>query len=124
MKQNKRRKATNCKLVRPSSSSPGYFRYDVTIQEKNGDISTQPCYGVDMQDAISRLINKERTIKVERKLTGTNPFLVFIIWMAVMGWPALMTDAHDSPIFLAYTFMGILFLLIAAWRWYNYVNKE
>ena len=123
-KNNKRIMATDCKLVRASNSNPGYFRYDVTIEEKDGTIHTQPCYGVDMQDAISRLINKERTIKIEKKLTATNPFLIFLLWMVVMGWPAIMTTTHDSPIFLAYSFLGIIVLLIAAWRWYNYVNKE
>lgn len=120
----KKRKAIECKLIRPSKSNKGYFKYEVTIEEKNGDTSKQPCYGVDMQDALSRLINKEITVKVEKKLSKVNPFVFFLGWMAVMVWPAVMTEQHDSPIFLAYSFLGIIVLGIACWIWYNYVNKD
>lgn len=120
----KRRKAIECKLIRPSGSNKGYFKYEVTIEEKNGKVHKQPCYGIDMQDAISRLINKERTVKIERKLGSINPFVFFLLWMAIMGWPAMMTSTHDSPIFLGYSFLGLLVLIVAAWRWYNYVNKD
>ena len=63
-----RRRAIDCKLERKSNSNPGYFKYNVTIREKDGTVHTEPCYGKDMQDALSRLINTERTIKVEKKL--------------------------------------------------------
>ena len=68
----------------------------VTIGEKDGTQHTQPVYGKDMQDALSRLINTERTVKVERKLE-TNTGLIFIVWLLLMGVPALFSGASNTP---------------------------
>ena len=59
-KKNKynRRRALMCKLVRASKQNKGYFRYNVTIGEKDGKITRVPAYGKDMQDALSRVVNK------------------------------------------------------------------
>ena len=93
----------------------------MTIGEKDGTKHTQPAYGKDMQDALSRLINKERTVKVERKLES-NTGLIFLIWLLVMGTPAFFVE-HHTPWFLLYTFGSlILLMLVAAW-WYNYIKK-
>ncbi len=66
-----RRKAIDCQLVEESQSNPGYFKYMITIQDKDGSISKHPAYGIDMQDAIKRLVrseNAEMVVKiVERK---------------------------------------------------------
>jgi len=118
-----RRRALECKLVEKSKNNPGYLKYMVTIGEKDGTKQTQPAYGKDMQDALSRLINKERTIKVEKKLTSTNPFVFFLVWLGIMSWPALMTDTHDSPLFIMYSFLGIIGLILGGSWWYNYVHK-
>jgi hypothetical protein len=123
LKRIRRRRAIDCKLMRPSNSNPGYFKYNVTIQEKDGRKHTEPCYGIDMQDAISRLIYKERTIKVEKKLTG-NPFLIFLVWCAIMSWPAAFGSTGDTPWYLLYAFGGILAILALGGWWYNYINKQ
>tara|TARA_B100000902_G_C27104807_1_gene810580 strand:+ start:199 stop:588 length:390 start_codon:yes stop_codon:yes gene_type:complete len=66
-----RRKAIDCKLIEESNSNPGYFKYMITIQDKDGNITKHPAYGIDMQDAIKRLVrseNAEMVVKVvERK---------------------------------------------------------
>ena len=66
-----RRKAIDCKLIEESNSNPGYFKYMITIEDKDGSVSQHPAYGVDMQDAIKRLVrseNAEMVVKiVERK---------------------------------------------------------
>ena len=63
-----RRRAMKCVLLEKSKNHDGYCKYEVTIGEKDGTIHIQPAYGKDMQDALSRLINTERTIKVEKRL--------------------------------------------------------
>ena len=65
-KKSTRRKAIDCKLIKESNSYPGYFKYMVTIEEEDGSTSDHPTYGKDMQDALSRLLHKERLIKVEK----------------------------------------------------------
>jgi len=118
----KRRIATECKKIRRSKSNPGYFKYEVTIQEKDGTIDTHPAYGKDMQGALSRLLKKEITTKIERKL---NAGWVFVAWMILMGWPTLiMPNIANSPIYIVYSFSSIAITLMFAAIWYNYVNKE
>ena len=63
-----RRRAIDCKLVARSKANPGYCKYMITIAELDGTVHKQPAYGKDMQDALSRLMNTERTVKIERKL--------------------------------------------------------
>ena len=92
-KRYERRKAIDCKLLEKSKKNPGYCKYEVTIQEKNGYIHKEPAYGKDMQDAISRLIWNERTRIIEKKL-GAGWF--FLAWLAIMGWPAIMLERTDK----------------------------
>ncbi len=116
-----RRRAIDCKLLKKSSTHKGYCKYMVTVGEKDGTIWKQPVYGKDMQDALSRVIKKELTVKVERKLE-TNVGLIFLTWLAVMGAPAFFADT-SSPWFLLYTFGSVMLLAIIATWWYSHVNK-
>ena len=74
-----------------------------------------------MQSALNRLINKELTYKVEKKLE-TNTGLIFLAWLIVMVTPAFLTD-YNSPWFLLYVFGSVVVLSIVAVWWYSYVNK-
>lgn len=123
MKKSKydRRRAIDCKLLKKSSSHKGYCKYVVTIAELDGTIHKEPVYGKDMQDALSRLMKRELTVKVERKLEKNVGF-IFLTWLLVMGAPAIVTDT-SSPWFLLYTFGSIsLAMVIASW-WYKHVYK-
>jgi len=117
-----RRRALECKLIEKSKTSPGYLKYEVTIGEKDGTKHTQPVYGKDMQDALSRLINTERTVKIERKLE-TNTGLIFLAWLLVMGTPAIFFGAQNTPYYLAATFGSIIMIMVVATLWYNYITK-
>ena len=108
-------------LLKRSSSHEGYCKYLITIGEKDGTIWKQPVYGKDMQDALSRVIKKELTVKVERRLES-NVGLIFLVWLVVMGAPAIFADA-DSPWFLLYTFGSVLLLTIISVWWYSHINK-
>ena len=119
----KRRRAIECKFVEKSKSSPGYLKYEITICEKDGTIHTEPAYGIDMQNAIARLLNKERTVKVEKQISK-NPFLVFTMWLAVMSWPILVGITYNTPHMLLNSFGGIIVLTILGTWWYNYVDKK
>jgi|TARA_R100000541_G_scaffold41311_3_gene48751 hypothetical protein len=116
-----RRRAMKAELLKRSSSHEGYCKYLITIGEKDGTIWKQPVYGKDMQDALSRVIKKELTVKVERRLES-NVGLIFLVWLVVMGAPAIFADA-DSPWFLLYTFGSVLLLTIISVWWYSHINK-
>ena len=116
-----KRRAIDCKLVSQSKTNPGYCKYMITIAEMDGTIHKQPAYGKDMQGALSRLIKKELTIKVERKLE-TSPGFVFLLWISVMTIPLAFGDS-SSPWFLAYTFGSVFALIGLAVLWYNHIKK-
>jgi hypothetical protein len=116
-----RRRAIDCKIIARSKANPGYCKYMITIAELDGTIHKQPAYGKDMQDALSRLMNTERTIKVERKLEN-NTGLIFLIWLVIMGTPAIFTDT-SSPWFLLYIFGSLISIIIVAICWYSYIKK-
>ena len=117
-----RRRALECKLVEKSKSNPGYLKYMVTIGEKDGTVHTQPAYGKDMQGALNRLINKELTVKVERKLE-TNTGLIFLSWLVLMGATAIFFGSQNTPWYLAGTFGSLIMIMTVSTLWYNYVKK-
>ena len=118
-----RRRALECKFVEKSKKNPGYLKYEVTIGEKDGTVHTEPVYGVDMQDALSRLINTERTVKIEKKLER-NPLLFFLVWMAVMAIPVLIQgDLAYTPWFILYMFGTFTAMFLFAGWWQSYLEK-
>ena len=117
-----RRRAIDCKLIERSKSNPGYCKYMITIAELDGTVHKQPAYGKDMQDALSRLMNKEMTVKVERKLES-NTGLIFLLWLIAMGTPAFFVE-HLTTWFLLYTFGSVILLMVLGGLWYNYIKKR
>ena len=120
--KSERRKAIDCKLLKQSNTHEGYYKYLVTIREKDGTINKQPAYGTDMQDAISRLVWNERTIKIEKKLEN-NPLLFFLCWMAIMAIPVLWNDFIYSPWFILYMFASFTALFVITGLWQHYLEK-
>ena len=91
----KRRRAIKCEFVEKSKTSPGYLKYEVTICEKDGTIHKQPAYGIDMQSAIARLVNQERTVQIEKKVFS-NPLPIALLWIAIMAWPAFFIGVKNT----------------------------
>ncbi len=117
-----RRRAIDCKIMARSKNNPGYCKYMITIAELDGTIHKQPAYGKDMQDALSRLMNTERTIKVERKLEN-NTGIIFLIWLILMGTPAAFFGAQNTPWMLVYTMGTIILVMGLAAIGYNYIKR-
>ena len=102
-----RRKAIDCKLIEPSKTSPGYFKYVITIRELDGSIHTVPAYGVDMQDAIRRLLKTERDAKINkvyiRKIEPITLIAIFTCWV-VSVISSLVLDNYQ------YAYWGVISL--------------
>ena len=79
-KKTNRRKAIDCKLIEESASSPGYFKYMITIQDTDGNISKQPAYGIDMQDAIKRLVRSENADMVVKIVERKQQFFLMALF--------------------------------------------
>ena len=78
-KSNKR-KAIDCQLIEESKSNPGYFKYMVTIEESDGKINKQPAYGVDMQDAMKRLVRSENAEMVVKVIEKKQQFFLMALF--------------------------------------------
>ena len=118
-----KRRALFSKFLGKSNTHKGYYKYLITVGEKDGTITKHPVYGKDMQDAISRLIKKELTIKVEKKLeTGW----VFFAWLLAMSWPAAIfgiDGIEGNPVWIALSLGSVFVMTILAVWWYSYVNR-
>jgi hypothetical protein len=90
-----RRRAIHCDLIEPSKTSPGYFKYQITIREKDGSEHVVPAYGKDMQDAIERLLWVERVGKVSNKKL-TIPIFV-ILWLNTIIIPGAISAQTNNP---------------------------
>jgi len=75
-----RRKAIDCQLIEESKSNPGYFKYMVTIQESDGTINKQPAYGIDMQDAMKRLVRSENAEMVVKVIEKKQQFFLMALF--------------------------------------------
>tara|TARA_R110002012_G_scaffold182054_2_gene348414 strand:- start:728 stop:1129 length:402 start_codon:yes stop_codon:yes gene_type:complete len=118
-----RRRAIKCEIVEKSKNNPGYCKYMITIVELDGTTHKQPAYGKDMQDALSRLINTERTVKVEKKIEK-NSLIFFLIWMGVMAAPVLIHgDMTYTPWFILYMFGTFTTIFLVAGWWQSYLEK-
>ena len=118
-----RRRAMKCVLLEKSKNHNGYCKYEVTIGEKDGTVHKQPAYGTDMQDALSRLINTERTVKIEKKMEK-NPLIFFLVWMALMAAPVLWHgELAYTPWFILYMFGTFTAMFLFAGWWQNYLEK-
>ncbi len=118
-----RRRALKCELLKKSDTHTGYCKYMVTIGEKDGTVHKKPAYGTDMQDALSRLINTERTVKIEKKMEK-NPLIFFLVWMALMAAPVLWHgELAYTPWFILYMFVTFTAMFAFAGLWQNYLEK-
>ena len=120
-KENKmRRKAIDCKMIGPSSSSPGYFKYEVTIEEESGKIHKEPAYGLDMQDAISRLVWTERVEKVNPK---ANIIIVICAWLTSIIVPSIIATKTENPIWILVAFVLASLLTFLTVQFEKYFNR-
>jgi len=118
-----RRRAMKCVLLEKSKNHDGYCKYEVTIGEKDGTVHKQPAYGTDMQDALSRLINTERTVKIEKKMEK-NPLIFFLVWMALMAAPVIWHgELAYTPWFILYMFGTFTLMFLFAGWWQSYLEK-
>ena len=119
-KENKmRRKAIDCKMIGPSSSSPGYFKYEITIEEESGKIHKEPAYGLDMQDAISRLVWTERVEKVNPK---ANIVIIICAWLTSIIVPSIIATKTENPIWILVAFVLaslLTFLTVQVEKYFN-----
>ena len=104
-----RRRAIEAKLVEKSKSNPGYYKYQIKIKELDGKEHIVPSYGVDMEDALRRIIkneNKEKINKVyTKKIEPTLFILIFSSWLSCILISAI---SYDNPKYALYGTLGVV----------------
>ena len=121
-----RRRATNGKLIEKSKSNPGYYKYQFTIREIDGSENIVPSYGVDMTDALQRILKHERKEKLNKvyvnKVEPTLMIAVLVGWLISVGLSTIYTT---HPEYAFYGTMGVmsLVLLYAIYNFYKNLNK-
>ena len=104
-----RRRAIHCEMLEPSKTSPGYYKYQITIKELDDTCHVVPAYGKDMQDAIERLLWNERVETVMEK-KSTIPIFV-ILGLAIVGLGGVLSSIQNTPIWIV---AGIGIVLLSA----------
>ena len=120
------RKALDCKLVGQSDIDPRYFRYEVTIQETNGDVYKAPAFGRDMQDALSRLVWNERTEAVS-KFADKKPWMQIVPLLSlfcVLGIFAIQSKTHDDPIWILAGLASLGVIVGMSVLWSKHLGKH
>ena len=122
----KSRKALDCKLIGSSEITSGYFRYEVTIQESNGEVYKAPAFGRDMQDALSRLVWNERTEAVNRFANKQSwlQFAPLVSLLCVLGVFAFQAQSHDNPAWILGGLASVGAILGISAAWSQHLNKH
>lgn len=114
------RKAIRAELRKESQTFPGYFKYELDVQEEDGTIiKNVPAYGKDLQDALNRTVRKDKIEKVEKTFNNLPDWLILSIFMVYMSaiaytstklgqsWPIV-----GGMIFIAMVILGIKWISI------------
>jgi hypothetical protein len=117
-----RRKAISAEMVRESKDHPGYFKYQVTIEEVDGTTHVVPAYGKDMQDAISRLVWTERRDSITKKKAAT-PILV-LSWLTTIIVPGIIAGMTNDPRWILGALGFSILLALSAVATDKYFNKD
>jgi len=117
-----RRKAIKAELIRESKDNPGYFRYNITIKEKDGRIHDVPAYGVDMEDAIERLLWAERVDKITNTKGVMSSFAIFLL--CIIALSGIFGTIQDDPLIVIAGISICIFVFIIISLFDSYLNKK
>ncbi len=110
-----RRRAVDGKLIEVSKSNPGYYKYQFTIKELDGDESVIPSYGVDMTDALQRILKNEKKEKLNdvyvKKVEPTIMISVVLVWLTVIGLSMFIPDHPEYALYGTIGLMSIVMII-------------
>ena len=117
-----KKRAIRAELRKESKTFPGYFKYELDVQFKDGTIKKNiPAYGKDLQDALSRTVKKEKVEKVEKKLSQLPDWVMLMSWFLYLGGISLGAVLTDDLNWLVggLIFPFVLFIAINVWSKYK-----
>ncbi len=96
-----RRMAIQAEWQRDSESAPGFNKYFITIREVDGTEVRVPAYGRDMQDALSRIVKRERTEKLVETTERIPDYVYVLLFLGTLGIGATLSTTADNPLYFA-----------------------
>lgn len=96
-----RRMAIQAEWQRDSESAPGFNKYMITIREIDGTENRVPAYGRDMQDALSRIVKRERTEKLVETTERIPDYVYVLMFLGTLGVGATLSTTADNPLYFA-----------------------
>lgn len=96
-----RRMAIQAEWQRDSESAPGFNKYMITIREVDGTENRVPAYGRDMQDALSRIVKRERTEKLVETTERIPDYVYVLMFLGTLGVGATLSTTADNPLYFA-----------------------
>ena len=121
-----RRRATDGKLIEKSKTNPGYYKYQFTIREVDGSENIIPSYGVDMIDALQRILKHERKEKLNEvyvnKVEPTVMISVLITWIIMVGLSIMMPNQPGYALYGTIGLMSVV-LVVAVYNFFKNLNK-
>jgi hypothetical protein len=121
-----RRRATDGKLVEKSKSNPEYYKYQFTIREVDGSENIIPSYGVDMTDALQRILKNEKKEKLNdvyvKKVEPTVMISVVLSWLTMIGLSMFIPDRPEYALYGTIGLMSIV-MAVAVHNFIKNINK-
>jgi len=122
-----RRRATDGKLIEVSKSNPGYYKYQFTIRELDGSESVIPSYGIDMTDALHRILKHERKEKLNQvyvnKVEPTLMITVLVAWLISVGLSTIYTTHPEYAFYGTISVLSIV-MVYAIYNFYKNLNNK
>lgn len=119
-----KRRGLDCEFI-SESKIPGYYIYKLIIGETDGSETIEYSLGVDMQDAISRIVKKDRVKNVEDRFKHQGFLVVFsiIFWILLMVIPGILVATTKNPIWFLIT-LGVGLIAGSTWWLWNRMTKN
>jgi hypothetical protein len=108
--------AIKAEWERKSESTPGFYKYIVTIREEDGEIVKSPVYGRNMQDALSRIVRHERSERIVRKTEKIPAWVYLLLFFMTMGTGSILSYQQNSPIYFG-AGVGLLLFALGTYQW-------
>lgn len=111
-----RRKAINCLLVEENTKT-GYHKYMIDIKNVDGKIEVNvPAYGVDMKDALQRVVRNELKQKINKvyqnKIQPALLILMVICWMCSVLFSTINKEHPEYAFYGSITMFSIVLVSV------------
>lgn len=124
-----KQKVINVTYRKDSETFPDWMKYEVTLLNEDGTQQTIPAYGMDLQDALSRVVHDKKVARIQKR-TARIPDLVWVaLWFGyILGWLELTylisPDDQFNGLFFAIGMAMITAVTLRVSAWFTFKNRE